>query len=243
MLSRLNLSTKLILQVVIILVCFSLVLVWIFFQFRARVYDEKMMATKHVVEVAYSLIAQYDESVKKGQVTLAEAQKLAIKDVQILRYAQKEYFWINDLTPRMIMHPFAPDLIGADLSDRKDPTGKRIFMEFVKVGKEQGAGMVEYQWPKAGQTKPVDKISYVTLYKPWGWIIGSGIYVDDVQKELAQISYIILGIIFLVVLGSFLLTYLVTRSITHPINECMDIARRVAAGETEMNIQSDAKDE
>jgi len=243
MLSRLKLSTKLILQVAIILVCFSLVLVWTFLQLRERAFTEKMIATKNVVHVAYSLVAQYDESVKKGEMKLPDAQKRALKEIQNLRYAQKEYFWVNDLTPRMIMHPFNAELNGQDVSDKKDPNGKRFFMEFVNVAKEKGEGMVEYQWPKPGETKPADKISYVALYKPWGWIIGSGIYVDDVQKELAKISYIIIGIIFLVVLGSLLLAFLVTRSITVPVHKMVAVSKKLATGDIDVQVDVDSKDE
>ncbi len=243
MLSRLKLSTKLILQVAIILICFSLVLMWTFLQFRERVYQEKMVATKHVVHVAYSLMAQYDKRVKEGEIKLADAQKLAIKDIQNLRYAEKEYFWINDLTPRMIMHPISPELNGTEVSDKKDPNGKRFFMEFVNVGKEKGEGMVEYQWPKPGETKPVDKISYVALYKPWGWIIGSGIYVDDVQKDMAKISYIIIGVITLVILGSLLLAFFVMRSITVPVNKMVAVSEKLATGDIDVQVDVDSKDE
>jgi methyl-accepting chemotaxis protein len=243
MLSRLKLSTKLFLQVAIILICCSLVLVWTFLQFRERVFQEKMVATKHVVHVAYSLVAQYDESVKKGELKLADAQKRAIRDIQNLRYAQKEYFWINDLTPRMIMHPFNAALNGTDLSDNKDPSGKRFFMEMVNVAKEKGEGVVEYQWPKAGETKPSDKVSYVALYKPWGWIIGSGIYVDDVQRELAKVSYIIMGVIILVILGSLLLAFLVTRSITVPVHKMVAVSEKLATGDIDVQVDVDSKDE
>jgi methyl-accepting chemotaxis protein len=243
MLSRLKLSTKLILQVTIILLCFSLVLAWTFLQFRERVYQEKMLATKHVVHVAYSLVAQYDESVKKGAMKLADAQKLALRDVQNLRYDKNEYFWINDLTPRMIMHPFNPELNGVDVSDKKDPTGKRFFMEFVNVAREKGEGMVEYQWPKAGETIPSDKISYIALYKPWGWIIGSGIYIDDVQKDLAKVTYIIGGVIILVVLGSLLLAFLVTRSITVPVNKMVAVSKKLATGDIDVQVDVNSKDE
>ncbi len=243
MLSRLKLSTKLFLQVAIILICCSLVLVWTFLQFRQRVFEEKMVATKHVVHVAYSLVAQYEESVKKGEMKLPDAQKQALKELQNLRYAQNEYFWVNDLTPRMIMHPFNTALNGTDLSDNKDPSGKRFFVEMVNVAKEKGEGMVTYQWPKAGETKPSDKISYVALYKPWGWVIGSGIYVDDVQKELAQVSYIIMGAIILVILGSLLLAFLVTRSITVPVHKMVAVSEKLATGDIDVQVDVDSKDE
>jgi len=243
MLSRIKLSKKLMLQVAITLICFSAILAWTFLQYRERVYTEKITAMKNVVSVVNSLLAQYDDKVKKGELKLAEAQKLAARDVQALRYAGDEYFWINDLSPKMVMHPLNPDLNGKDLSENKDPNGKRIFVEFAKVGREKGEGAVEYQWPKAGETKPIDKVSYVMLFKPWGWIVGSGIYIDDVQKELSTVTAIIVTVMVLGILLSFGFAFLIMRSITQPINKCIDIANRVARGDTDMTIETKATDE
>jgi len=93
----------------------------------------------------------------------------------------KDYFWINDMQPRMIMHPYKPELNGKDLSDSKDPNGKRIFVEFVKVCREKGEGFVDYYWPKYGADKPQPKLSFVKFFKEWDWVVGTGIYVDDIE--------------------------------------------------------------
>ncbi|WP_200856551.1 cache domain-containing protein, partial [Klebsiella pneumoniae] len=68
----------------------------------------------------------------------------------------------------------------------KDPNGKALFVEMVNVTQRNQQGVVEYQWPKPGAEQPVDKVSYVKLFKPWGWIIGTGIYVDDVNALVMQ---------------------------------------------------------
>ena len=86
--------------------------------------------------------------------------------VRDLRYAGQEYFWINDLQPRMIMHPANPKLDGQDLSGIKDPTGKPLFNEFVRIARSQGAGSVDYYWPKPGASEPVAKVSYIQLFEP-----------------------------------------------------------------------------
>ena len=100
-----------------------------------------------------------------------------------IRYGpeNKDYFWINDMHPTMIMHPFKPKLNGKDLSAIKDPNGKKLFMEFVKVCGDKGEGFVDYYWPKYGADKPQPKLSFVKLFKKWGWIIGTGIYIDDID--------------------------------------------------------------
>ncbi|MDY6909243.1 MAG: cache domain-containing protein [Thermodesulfobacteriota bacterium] len=107
------------------------------------------------MEVGYSILADYEARVQGGQITLEEAQKAAVERIKTLRYEEKEYFWINDLGPRMIMHPYTPELDGRDLSDYKDPQGKHLFVEFVETCKAQGAGFVDYLWPKSGFDQPV----------------------------------------------------------------------------------------
>jgi methyl-accepting chemotaxis protein len=121
------------------------------------------------------------EEVKKA--ILAENQESIAKFIGTLRYGSenKDYFWINDMHPRMLIHPYKPELNGQDLSDIKDPNGKKLFMEFVKVCREKGQGFVNYLWPKYGADKPQPKLSFVKLFKEWGWVIGTGAYTDDIE--------------------------------------------------------------
>ncbi len=122
-----------------------------------------------------------DERVKEAMVK--EQQQTIAHFIGKLRYGpeNKDYFWINDMHPRMVIHPYKPELNGKDLSNIKDPTGKRLFMEFVRVCREKGEGFVEYNWPKPGSEKPVPKLSFVKLFKEWNWIIGTGFYIDDIE--------------------------------------------------------------
>jgi methyl-accepting chemotaxis protein len=148
---------------------------------RDALYTEKRLATKHVVEVASSVLAFYESEAAQGHMTRAAAKDQAAATLQGSRYEGSEYLWINDMEPRMIMHPFKPELNGKDLSQLKDPNGKQIFVGFVQVVAKQGAGYVDYMWPKPGSAAPLPKISYVQGFAPWGWVVGSGVYVDDVQ--------------------------------------------------------------
>ncbi len=124
------------------------------------------------------------DEVKKA--ILAENQENIAKFIGRLRYGpeMKDYFWINDMHPTMIMHPYKPDLNGKDLSDIKDPDGKKLFTEFVKVCDEKGHGFVDYLWPKYGADKPQPKISFVKLFKEWGWVVGTGMYTDDINAAV-----------------------------------------------------------
>jgi len=175
------LSKILTISVVTIVLIVSGILFYVLPLVEKKLMNEKMVATRNVVEVAANVIESYQAKAKSGELTLAEAQKRAIESVKQIRYQGSEYFWINDLEPKMVMHPIKPELDGKSLADQKDPNGKPLFVEMANVAKEKGAGTVEYQWAKPGSSKPVDKISCVKLVKEWGWVVGSGIYVDDVQ--------------------------------------------------------------
>ncbi len=212
-----SLSAKMITLGVSGVVCFSLVLFWAYTRIESKIYEDRKAKIQGVTEVAFSLMIEYDARVKSGEFSIDEAQRRAALRVKNLRYSGEEYFWINDLAPKMIMHPFKPELDGKDLSGNKDPNGKALFIEFAKTCKENGAGFVDYMWPKPGESAPVPKISFVKLFEPWGWIVGSGVYVDDIQKELARIRWVFLGAAMLLGLGGLLATWLLARSTARPI--------------------------
>lgn len=242
MLSKLKLSTKVVAQSVIVIICFMIVLGWVLIMMKDKMLNEKTTATKNIVDVAYSIIVQYDDRVKKGEMQQEEGQKRAAMDIKNLRYAGKEYFWINDLQPKVIMHPFNLEMVGQDVTEKKDPKGKRFFLEFVNVCKAQGEGLVKYMWTKPGEKEPVDKVSYVKLYKPWGWIVGSGIYVDDVQNDFLKMFYIIAGVVSFIVVISLIFSILMTRRITRPlvavIEGLSEAAGQIASASAEVSSSS-----
>ena len=150
-----------------------------------------------------------------------EARQRAAAAIQALRYSGNEYIWINDMHPRMVMHPIRPELNGQDLSGNKDPNGLALFVEFVRTVKAQGAGFVPYMWPKAGIDTPVEKTSYVKGFEPWGWVIGSGVYIETVNAARWQRS-LGLGVVQLV-LGT-----LVSRNLLRQLGGEPDYARSIA---------------
>jgi methyl-accepting chemotaxis protein len=182
----------------------------------------------------------------------------AKKAIAQLRYGAKnsDYFWINDMGPTMVMHPIKPQLNGKDLSGSKDPNGKKLFMSMVDVCRDKGEGFVDYMWPMPGHDEPVPKLSYVKLFKPWGWIVGTGIYLDDVDQAVAakeaEIASAIAGqrnglmLIILVLLG---LTgagvAVVSKRITRPIVTASDMLKDIAQGEGDLTrrLEVDSRDE
>jgi methyl-accepting chemotaxis protein len=153
----------------------------------------RQQAVQGHVEVAHQVLDWAHGLEKQGAVTRPQAQAMAKAAVSRLRYGQGEYFWINDFAPVMVMHPIKPELDGKDLGAFKDPNGVLVFRRFAEVARTQGGGFVDYQWPKPGADAPQDKVSYVEAFAPWGWVIGSGVYVDDVWAD-AQAAWTKLAI-------------------------------------------------
>ena len=222
MLNKLKLSTRILILGILSTVCFVLIFTWMIPKVKKNMYEAKNLKTRHVVEVSWGILDYYAKQANTGAMPLEEAKRRVKESIRNLRYDNDDYFWINDAEPRMVMHPIKPEMDGKSLSEEKDPTGKRFFVEMAEVCRSKGAGFVEYQWPKPGAPKPVPKISYVKLHPEWGWIIGSGIYLDDVEKELSQIIYVITGVVTLIAAGSLSFAFFMARSISLPINRTVE---------------------
>ncbi|GAB6190867.1 hypothetical protein JCM39068_06160 [Desulfocastanea catecholica] len=169
----------------------------------------KQEMIRELTETTWSLLENYHERELSGELTRSEAQQRALLRIRNLRYGpeKKDYFWINDMVPRMIMHPYRTDIEGKDVSTFEDLNLKYILTEMVKVVRRQDAGYVDYMWQwKDDPGKIAPKMSYVKGFEPWGWIIGTGMYIDDVQAEIGRIgkklTTISLGILLFVTLLS-----------------------------------------
>lgn len=192
----------------------------------------RMTKTRHLAESAYGILTHFAGEEQAGRLTREAAQKIAMSTIKALRYEGKEYYWINDMHPRMVMHAVKPELDGKDLSENKDPTGKLLFKEFVQVVQAKGAGFVSYMWPKPGADQPVAKISYVKGFAPWGWVLGTGIYADDTAAILTDAAWNVAGSILLVVLVLAGIATLLGRWITRPITALSAAMRALASGDT-----------
>ena len=155
----------------------------LFWQISARytdAWDARMRATQHHVEIAQAVAGHFHAQELANEVTREQAQDLAKRAIARLRYNGDDYFWIHDVNSRMVAHPKNPALDGTDLSKTRDTEGKAFFQEMIDVSTKHGGGYVTYTWQNPGEAKPTPKISYVKEFKPWGWVIGSGVYMADV---------------------------------------------------------------
>lgn len=159
--------------------------------FHDSILLQKRAMIRELTAVAVSEIEHFIELEEAGRLERGEAQRRAIAEVRAMRYGpeRKDYFWITDLHPRMIMHPYREDLVGTDLSDYRDtedPGGKLLFARFAEMVREDGEGTLRYRWQwKDDPSRTVDKLSYVRGVPEWGWIVGTGIYLDDVEEDIA----------------------------------------------------------
>jgi len=133
---------------------------------RSGLLSERMQSTKNLVNIPYSVLVEQYKLETEGKITRAEAQKRALEAIRTMRYEDNNYFWINDTHPTMLMHPMKPEMNGKDETNVKDPTGKAIFIEFVKAARAPDGDYVLYLWPKPGKEKPVQKLSYVKQFEP-----------------------------------------------------------------------------
>ncbi|WP_129128031.1 methyl-accepting chemotaxis protein [Geomonas oryzae] len=208
-----------------------------------KLMDEKIQATKAVVDVAYDVVTSNYNAVQQGKKTLQQAQADALKQISEMRYQGNEYFWVNDMDTKVLMHPIKPELIGKTQYDNKDPNGKRLYVEFVNVCKEKGEGVVDYMWAKPGSTVPVPKISYVKQMKEWGWVVGSGIYVDNVKAEMDMIRWKIIGGTAALAALIFVFAWFVARRIKEALDQAIGASRRIASGDLTGHISVESRDE
>ncbi len=226
-----------------ILVAMVGILFYVLPYMEQRLMNEKVLATKGVVDTAAALIDSHTHDVKEGKITIDEAKSRALENIKDMRYHGTEYFWVNDLEPKMLMHPVKPELNGKSVGDMKDPNGKQLFIEMVKIAREKGEGLVEYQWSKPGAAEPVDKISYVKLVKEWDWVVGSGIYVDDVKAEVTRMRVQIIGVASVLALLVFVFGWLVARRIKRTLDTAVSLSKQIAAGNLTVRIDVDSSDE
>lgn len=226
---------------------------------RTTLWAEKELKTRHLVETAYSVVNRFHELQKNGTLGEAAAQAEAIATLKALRYEEKEYFWINDLgkpIPTMVMHPTVPALDGKVLDaerfncatsqsfgDKAKPVAtdgkKNLFVAFVEVAEKSGKGYVTYNWPKpkegGGVTEELfPKLSYVKKFEPWGWVIGSGIYVDDVDAAVKDQAWHNIMLLLVAAVVLLVIATILVRSITRPLAEAVGAMSEIADGDGDL---------
>jgi len=228
-------------------ICMVLSLLLFFYlipEVEGNIVDVKKQKIKDITDMSMCVIYRAYNEYRNGDLTEEEAKLRAISIVKGLRYGPegKDYLWINDMQPRMIMHPYRPDLDRKDISGFTDPNGKHLFVEMVKVCRNKGNGYVDYMWQwKDDSTKIVPKISYVKMFEPWKWVVGTGIYVEDAREEASQkirsVKILLIGVfafILILMTGTGIRLISMLMKPLSVINACME---RVAGGDLESRME------
>lgn len=230
--SRAPLAARIILPPMLSILLFVIVIYVIFLPaLEKRIIATKQQMLRELVETAWKTLDVYHEKEAAGLLTRDQAQGRAMAHLRAQRYGpeKKDYFWITDLQARMVMHPYLTQLEGRDMTDYADPAGNRLVVEMTRIARGKGSGFLEYIWQWRDDPDRLGaKLSYVKKYAPWQWVVGTGIYLEDVAVEVAavrrQLALVSLGILAVIVV---LLSYVVRQSfvINNERRRVLDVLR------------------
>ncbi|MDD3845215.1 MAG: methyl-accepting chemotaxis protein, partial [Syntrophorhabdaceae bacterium] len=212
---------------------------------KDKLMEEKKAALQNVTDVVITLMASYEARIKAGEVKLEDAQKMMVSNTAKLRYNGNEYFFIMNADGKLVAHGVKAELIGKDVSDNvfKDSNGKYFAKDMVAIGKGKGEGFVDYFWPKPNQTVPSPKLGYVKMYGPWGWMVGTGIYIDDVQAQTNKMQWQIITGTVLCAIVILCIAFFVSRKVKMALNEAVHVANDLAEGNLAVNVEIKSEDE
>lgn len=240
---NLSLAKKLYTLAIIIILIFSPCVIWLVSNLSEKLHESAEKQISAAVESSWGIIDHYSRMVGP-EMSLEQAQSHAKETIRDLRFGDGDiYFWINDTQPTMIMHPVKPSLEGKDLGSTRDPDGLALFREMVKVTEEKSADFIIYQWPKPGSEHPQPKLSYVKRHPGWNWIIGSGLYIDDIQAQVNKVIYTSIGVISLAVIFSVFAAFILARSMSKPMNAVITMIDEIEKGHYKMRLNFDRTDE
>ncbi|WFU31706.1 cache domain-containing protein [Bradyrhizobium brasilense] len=208
---------------------------------RDQMMVDRQAKIQQMVDIGHGILAHYQKLQSEGKLDRAQAQAAAIGEIKGLRYDKVEFFWINDMAPNMIMSPAKPELDGKSVAELKDPTGNYLFRGFVDLVQKEGGGFYSYLWPKMGFDQPVRKLSYVKGFAPWGWIIGTGIYLDDVDTIFRQIAWTFAWICLAVVVLVLGVSLAISRAVTRSLTTITTLTEKLASGEDDFDVPYTAR--
>ena len=233
---KLSIAMRIYVLVALALITLGLMAFMSITQLNSTRQDLRQAELVSITDSAQSIVKAQFELSQAGGATVKEAQLAAKEALRAMRYRGNEYMFVFDDTGVMLMHPMKPVLENTNQLGLEDPNGKKIFQEMINVTKADGAGFVDYLWPRGQEVEPVEKLSYSTYFQPWGWIIGTGIYIDDLKRaafDTMVMQAAIGGGISLVVL---LLASLIARSITKPVAKLTGTMRSLVGGDFDVEV-------
>jgi len=197
---------------------------------------QKQVELQHLTDLALGIVKDEQAAAQRGELSVAEAQQRAQARLAALRYGNNDYIFIFDLQNRVLMHPISADLVGKDMSDTKDPTGKRFIVAMTDLVRQDGRGFVDYSWVRPGSDRPQPKLSYAAGFAPWGWVVSTGVYIDDLDAQTwaaTQRSLIAAGIVLAI---SMAVSVWMAGRITRPLNLMTAAMKALAGGRLDIDV-------
>lgn len=242
---NLSLKVKIALTAMIILLFFTFIIAFYILPTMNNSIDDQVEQKLHeLVEIPYSIFDKYYQYYKEGLITEDEAKATALDIVESLRYdSGSNYYFILDFDVNMVMHPIKPEMNGNNYTESKDQEGTQLFLLMADIAKKEGHGTVDYVWEKPNETEVQPKSSYVVAFEPWQYIVGTGVYVDDVETIKGNLIRNVL----LITSGVVILMFIFVASIIYFINKSvvsiMTVADKVSENDYSATINLEARDE
>lgn len=216
---KLKLGTKISLLCVGAIALLCGVITHLLVQSKDHLIREKEKLTKHLVECAVNTVETYQNNVSTGKMSKEDAQLAAADAISKLRFQEGNYLFIHDFDCKMVMHPAKPSMNGKNFADTQDPNGIYIFRELAALGKKEGQGYLQYTWMKPQTGKNTAKLTYIQSIPDWQWVIGTGVYMDDVQADVMAVTksaLLLTGLILAICLVS---VYILSRRLVKPLRD------------------------
>jgi len=205
-------------------------------ELAATLKQQKQIELQHLTQVGLGIVQEEYAASQKGLVSVDEAQKRAMARLGALRFGSSDYFVVQDMRSYVLMHPISPQLNGKDMTDLKDPTGKRFVVEMTELVRRQGSGFVDYFWIKPGTDQQLPKLAHVAGFEPWGWLVVAGVYVDDVAAQTWASTRRSLMAAALVLVLTLVVSVPVARRMTRPLQAMAVAMKRIARGELDAAV-------
>ncbi len=235
--TRLNVLIGIVLLILTVVTGISL------YMLRSSIMHEKQEMLQNLVETGLSTLDHYGKQAENGALSKEAAQAAAKKAISAIRYEGTNYLFVVDTDYRMQVQPIKPEMEGKDVSGVKDTNGVQILTELVNMSKSDNWNFLEYLWPREGSPVPVAKLSTAKLYAPWGWAVGTGVYIDDVNKTFWDAAMTLGGIALVAMAALLAAAIFIARSIVRPIGRAVDAANLLAEGDLSKKVEATGKDE
>lgn len=205
---------------------------------RTPLESGKKQLIEQMVQAAYGIV-EHNYSLIGSSFTEEQAKKKSLDAIANMRFGEDGYFWVNDTSGIIVMHPVNPAINGKDISDIKDANGKKHMLEIIDVAKEKGSGIITYAVKKPKTEEPFNKIVFIQYFKQWDWVIGTGSYTDDIDNAILDQLYtsaIVNGGLLIILI---LFSWMIIRSISSPLGVVVKTIDKISHGQIDLTQRLD----